>query len=161
MIQKFRLSSLLGLTLAAIFLIGCAKEEKSAGTANGGASTVAEKKEQKHDGWWCDQHGIPEAECSMCSAKVAKECKAKGDWCQEHQRAKSQCFLCDPSLREKYAARYRAKFGKEPPPPEDNMPKKNEKEKEEASTARVSIQQLAGAIRAKRAIATTRKLVGR
>lgn len=70
-------------------------------------------------GWWCDEHGIPEHECSMCSSKVAKECKAKGDWCDKHERAKSQCFLCDPKLKEKYAAMYRAKFGKDPPPIEE------------------------------------------
>jgi len=73
-------------------------------------------KDTKHEGWWCDEHGIPEAECSMCSPKVAKDCKAKGDWCDQHDRAKSQCFLCDPKLKDKYAGQYRAKYGKEPPP---------------------------------------------
>lgn len=73
----------------------------------------------KHSEWWCAEHGIPEAECSMCSAKVAKEFKAKGDWCAKHDRAKSQCFVCDPGLKEKFAAQYRAKYGKEPPPIED------------------------------------------
>ncbi len=72
-----------------------------------------------HGEWWCAEHGVPEEECSMCSAKMAKECKAKGDWCDKHDRAKSQCFLCDPSLKEKFAAKYRAKYGKEPPPTED------------------------------------------
>ena len=55
----------------------------------------------------------------MCSAKVAKAFKAKGDWCEKHDRAKSQCFICDPKLKEKFAAKYRAKYGKEPPPTED------------------------------------------
>lgn len=73
--------------------------------------------ETKHDGWWCDEHGIPEAECSMCSKKVAEACKAKGDWCAKHNRARSQCFKCDPKLKEVFAAKYRARFnGKEPPP---------------------------------------------
>ena len=62
----------------------------------------------------------------MCSAKVAKECKAKGDWCEKHHRAKSQCFICDPSLKEKYAAKYRARYGKEPPLPRDNMPERKD-----------------------------------
>src|SRR5437016_5854412 len=48
--------------------------------------------EAKHEGWWCDEHGVPEAECSMCSKKVAEACKARGDWCEKHNRAKSQCF---------------------------------------------------------------------
>src|SRR5262245_49057690 len=74
----------------------------------------------KHSGWWCDEHGIPEAECSMCSKKVADAFKAKGDWCDKHNRARSQCFKCDPSLKEKFAARYRARYGKEPPPITDD-----------------------------------------
>ena len=78
------------------------------------------KGEAKHDEWWCQEHGIPEEECSMCNAKAAKACKAKGDWCEKHKRAMSQCFICDPKRKEFYAAKYRAKYGKEPPPIEDN-----------------------------------------
>lgn len=111
--------------LAALALCpaGCGDTAKS-GTPKSGKSTA---NATKHDGWWCDEHGIPEAECSMCSNKVAKECKAKGDWCDQHNRAKSQCFLCDPKLKEKYAAQYRAKFGKEPPPTEDEEKEKKGK----------------------------------
>jgi hypothetical protein len=68
-----------------------------------------------HSGWWCPEHGVPEAECSLCSSKAADAFKAKGDWCQEHQRAESQCFLCDPSRAEKFQKLYMAKYGKEPP----------------------------------------------
>ena len=102
----------------AFALIGCGDGGRHDATKAKGGTTTA-KSETKHDGWWCDEHGIPEAECSMCSAKVAKECKAKGDWCELHDRAKSQCFICDPKLKEKYSAMYRAKYGKEPPPTED------------------------------------------
>lgn len=70
-----------------------------------------------HGGWWCVEHGIPEEECSMCSAKAADEFKAKGDWCEEHNRAESQCFKCDPSRAEKFANLYEAKYGKKPPEP--------------------------------------------
>ena len=78
-----------------------------------------EKRGHDHSGWWCDEHGVPEAECSMCSAKVAAEFKKKGDWCEEHDRAKSQCFLCNPKFKEEYAKKYRAVEGKDPPPTED------------------------------------------
>jgi hypothetical protein len=67
---------------------------------------------------------VKEAECSMCNPTVAKAFHDKGDWCKDHNRAKSQCFICDPSLREKFAADYRAKYGKEPPEPKDNTPEK-------------------------------------
>ncbi|HTU21289.1 MAG TPA: hypothetical protein VMG10_24760 [Gemmataceae bacterium] len=112
-----------GLSLfAALVLIaaGCNKsgqsKEKDTKPAQGGQA----KADTKHSGWWCDEHGIPEAECSMCNAKVAAEFKKKGDWCDKHERALSQCFICNPKAREKYAAMYRAKYGKEPPPTEDD-----------------------------------------
>lgn len=107
-------------------LVGCGKEatytKAKTAEAKGNADEIA------HSGWWCDEHGIKESECSMCSPKVAKAFQDKKDWCDKHLRAKSQCFICDPSLREKFAAQYRAKFGKEPPEPNDNMPEKADKE---------------------------------
>ena len=101
-------------------------QAKDSGKDKGGQVAKADDKkdgESNHTGWWCDEHGVPEAECSMCSAKVAAEFKKKGDWCEKHDRAKSQCFICDPSLEAKYAARYEAKYGKKPPVPEDNRAK--------------------------------------
>ncbi len=85
------------------------------------------KKVYDHSGWWCGEHGVPEAECSMCNSKVAAAFKSKGDWCDEHDRAKSQCFKCDPKLQEKFAALYRAKEGKEPPAIEDEASASGEK----------------------------------
>jgi hypothetical protein len=102
----------------AVFAGGC-------GSGGGGKQAGTDKKDKDgektaHSGWWCDEHGIPEDECIMCSTKLKAEAKAKGDWCK-HNRAKSQCFACDPKLKETYAARYRAKYpGKEPPPATDN-----------------------------------------
>jgi copper chaperone CopZ len=69
-----------------------------------------------HSQWWCKEHGIPEEECSICSDEYAKKCKEKGDWCEKHDRAASQCFICNPEFKEKFAAKYRAKYGAEPPP---------------------------------------------
>ncbi len=120
-----------GLSLFVVLTLlagGCSQSDTKGGAAKdsgkdkgGQVAKNDDKKdaESKHGGWWCDEHGVPEAECSMCSAKVAAEFKKKGDWCDKHDRAKSQCFVCDPKLKEKYAAQYRAKYGKEPPPTED------------------------------------------
>ena len=101
------------LVTVSLLVTGCEKEAPIAK----GESDVAPSATATHDhsGWWCPEHGIPEEECSMCSASYAKECKEKGDWCEEHNRAKSQCFKCDPSLAEKYAKLYVAKYGKKPP----------------------------------------------
>src|SRR5437660_1313458 len=83
---------------------------------------VAAKKTGDHSGWWCDEHGVPEEICGQCNARYAAECKQKGDWCAEHDRPDSQCFLHHPELKEKFAAQYRAKYGEEPPPTEDEEP---------------------------------------
>jgi hypothetical protein len=100
---------------ALLFVIGCAEKKPEVAQA-----PTTEKKDHDHSAWWCDEHGVPEGECSMCSAKVAKAAKAKGDWCKKHERAQSQCFACDPILKAKFAARYEDKYGKKPPEPEEN-----------------------------------------
>ena len=136
-LKFWQAGSLLSLAAFAVLLSGCTQSDNKSGQgkdAKGSPSQVAHGKQEDKKGeaktghdWWCDEHGVPEAECSMCSAKVAAECKKKGDWCEKHDRAKSQCFICDPSLEAKYAARYEAKYGKKPPVPEENRPKKDDK----------------------------------
>jgi hypothetical protein len=124
--------------IAAFALAGCGQTENKGGQVKDSgaapkekpvqvaAAKNDEKKAHDHSGWWCDEHGVPEAECSMCSAKVAAEFKKKGDWCDKHDRAMSQCFICNPKAKDKYAALYRAKYGKEPPPTEDEENAKKE-----------------------------------
>jgi hypothetical protein len=107
---------------------GCSQADNHGGQAKGKKGAVESKpglvadakQGHDHDGWWCDEHGVPEEVCGQCNAKVAAEFKRKGDWCKDHDRPKSQCFKCDPKLRDKFAAQYRAKYGKEPPPIEDD-----------------------------------------
>ena len=79
-----------------------------------------------HSGWWCPEHGLPEHVCDLCSRKFREAEKAKGNWC-EHNRVKTSCFKCNPGLKEKYAAEYKAKFQKDPPPTEDEEEKKDKK----------------------------------
>ena len=111
----------------ALLVMGCGQSDSSSGPKPEKSIQTAKTKEHEPEGWWCAEHGVPEAECSQCNAKVAADFKKKGDWCEEHDRAKSQCFQCDPKLKEKYAALYRAKEGKEPPPSEEET--QGEKEK--------------------------------
>ena len=119
--------------LAGLFVVvGCGQPsaETTGGDKKGkevaqAVPKAAPKDDSEEDGgWWCRPHGVPEEECSMCSATAAKEFKAKGDWCDKHDRAKSQCFICDPSLLEKAKAKYQAKTGAEMPTPKKNMPEK-------------------------------------
>ena len=102
---------LAALVLTVLFAAGCNQQ------ASAPASKPGEASEAAHGGWWCAEHGVPEEECSMCSAKVAEACKAKGDWCKEHNRAESQCFICHPEKEAEFAALYEAKYGKKPPKP--------------------------------------------
>jgi hypothetical protein len=71
--------------------------------------------EDRHEGWWCAEHGVPEEACALCSSKVAAELRAKGDWCQNHDRPESQCFICHPEKTAEFAALYEAKYGQQPP----------------------------------------------
>ena len=125
----------------ALIVTGCSQSDNKGGQAKDSGKQVAHKDDDGHDhgkakeghghGWWCDDHGIPEEECSMCQAKAEKEAKAKGDRCEKHERALSQCFHCKPERREFYAAKYRAKYGKKPPPiPEFDEKKGDGKKKE-------------------------------
>ena len=132
--------------LAAGVLVGCGQpvETAKAGKVpNGHVATdghdhgkggdhdhgkVAKSAVHDHSGWWCEEHGVPEAECSMCSKKAYKEFQAKGDICDKHpDRAKSQCFICNPALKAEFAKKYKAKEGKEPPEPEGQQEKPAEK----------------------------------
>ena len=125
------------LVLAILTAMGCGKSNSA--STQGGTKQIAakddhdQKKEIKghdHSSWWCAEHGVPEGVCSQFSAKVAADFQKKGDWCADHDRAGSQCFLCDPAVKEKFAAQYRAKEGKEPPAIEEE---KGEEKKDETS----------------------------
>ena len=114
--------------------MGCGNAASVKTTGDAKQASTGDIKEHKvqakghdHSGWWCAEHGIPEGVCSQCNAKIAADFQKKGDWCAEHDRAKSQCFLCEPALKEKFAAQYRAKEGKEPPAIEEEH--ENEAEK--------------------------------
>ncbi len=102
---------LVSVAVAMLGLIGCNRAAENivpAAQASEGHS---------HEGWWCDEHGVPEEICALCSAKIAADCKAKGDWCQEHDRPESQCFICHPEKKAEFATLYEAKYGKLPPDP--------------------------------------------
>ncbi len=82
------------------------------------------KGDTKHDGWWCQEHGIPEHICSLCSTEFAEKAKKEGDWCKLHDRAQSQCFKCDPSKYKKFEDMHVAKYNKKPErPPESEFQK--------------------------------------
>ena len=112
-LRRALLFSLLPAVLVA--LAGCSPDARNKEQAKAKMTKTAAKADDSET-WWCKEHGIPEEICAQCNSKVAAEFKKKGDWCKEHDRPDSQCFICHPELKEKFAAQYRAKYGKEPPP---------------------------------------------
>lgn len=125
--QRISATAATALAVTLATMAGCSKTQVP------DAKTGVEKSTKAHDhsGWWCAEHGIPEEECSMCSAKVAAELKKTGDWCEKHDRAMSQCFVCNPKRQEYFAAKHQAKYGKAPPPLEEPLPREKAKEKVE------------------------------
>jgi len=127
MLTKSRWTLSLALLGIITFIVGCTGGDA---TTDSGADTTPvaqtddhddheghDDGEDKHGGWWCPEHGVPEGECSRCDASLIAGFKEKGDWCKEHDLPESQCFKCDPKRAEKFIARYEAKFGKKPPAP--------------------------------------------
>jgi hypothetical protein len=129
--KAWRFALLLALSpLAALVVGGCNKESPKTEAPKRKPIQVAEKSDKEghdHGGWWCDEHGVPEEVCGQCNAKVVAQFKKQGDWCKEHDRPDSQCFVCHPELKERFAAQHRAKYGKEPPPTDDEKDTKEGK----------------------------------
>src|SRR4051812_3665597 len=105
----------LAMSLAVISIAACRSEKVSEPTD---AKPVASASGHTHEGWWCDEHGVPEEECAQCNVKLVAAFKQKGDWCEKHNRPSSHCFICHPEKQGEYAALYEAKYGKQPPKPE-------------------------------------------
>src|SRR5215210_2490095 len=112
-IKKLLATSILfGVVLS---VTACSKSNNGTAANSTGVKEVAG---HSHEGWWCDEHGVPEEVCARCDTKLVADFKAKGDWCEKHNRPDSQCFVCHPEKEAEFAALYEAKYGKKPPKPE-------------------------------------------
>lgn len=111
------------IAVAALTITGCGASPSAEGDADGhsevGHDDHDHGEEHVHGEWWCVEHGVPEEVCAQCDTKLIASFKEKGDWCEDHNRPASQCFVCSPELFDKFAARYKAKYGEDPPKPED------------------------------------------
>ncbi len=47
---------------------------------------------------WCEEHAVPESQCTRCNPDLIAAFKATGDWCEEHGVPESQCLKCNPDL---------------------------------------------------------------
>ena len=48
---------------------------------------------------WCDEHGVPETQCTRCDPSLTPAFQAANDWCAEHGLPMSQCTIHNPNLK--------------------------------------------------------------
>ena len=47
---------------------------------------------------WCDEHHVPETQCTRCDPSLVPAFQAANDWCPEHGLPMSQCTIHNPNL---------------------------------------------------------------
>ena len=112
------ITALGAIVVAGFGVLGCNKSAEKT-LPNVAPAVDTSSAAEGHAGWWCNEHGVPEEVCALCSTKLAAGFKANGDWCKDHDRPESQCFVCHPEKEAEFAAQYEAKFGKAPPKAHD------------------------------------------
>ena len=48
---------------------------------------------------WCEEHQVPESQCTRCDPSLIPAFQASNDWCADHGLPMSQCIIHDPTLR--------------------------------------------------------------
>ena len=95
------LRSIVVFSLSLFAFVGCSKDtgtkpaEKAAQTEKGHAA-VGVKPGSHED--WCEEHQVPESQCTQCNPDLIPAFKASKDWCPEHGLPESQCKICNPEV---------------------------------------------------------------
>lgn len=87
--------------LVAVGLAGCGKDSSEPAKTPTKTEKAEAKKDVKpgsHEDW-CEEHQVPESQCTQCDPKLVAAFKATGDWCVEHNMPESQCKKCNPDLK--------------------------------------------------------------
>ncbi len=48
---------------------------------------------------WCEEHAVPETQCTRCDPSLIPAFQAANDWDAEHGLPMSQCAIHDPNLK--------------------------------------------------------------
>jgi hypothetical protein len=102
MLRKFIVGLFVVVGIAAS---ACSREKQPEGENVASASAEASKghapKDAKPGSYedWCEEHQVPESQCTLCHPELAAAFKATGDWCQEHSLPESHCRKCNPDLK--------------------------------------------------------------
>ena len=103
--------SLLALTSVLVMTLGCAQKgtsSQSTTSATTEATPAAPPSGEGHASTnvvpgshedWCDEHAVPETQCTRCDPSLIAAFQATHDWCAEHGLPLSQCTIHDPNLK--------------------------------------------------------------
>ena len=98
------------LAITACGIVACGKSSDSKGTSSveskasatkvdtGGKEHAAVGVEPGSHEDWCEEHQVPESQCTRCNPDLIAAFKATNDWCDEHGVPESQCLKCNPDL---------------------------------------------------------------
>lgn len=99
--------SLIGLLGVLAVLAGCGRQDASTAQAvTGGNATpptgrghaATDVVPGSHEDW-CEEHGVPETQCTRCDPSLIPAFQAVNDWDPEHGLPMSQCTIHDPNLK--------------------------------------------------------------
>lgn len=71
--------------------------QAASGTPDKGHAPAGVKPGSHED--WCEEHAVPESQCTRCNPDLIPAFKATGDWCGEHGLPESQCLKCNPNTK--------------------------------------------------------------
>ena len=91
-----RLRSLVLLAFVAIPLSSVACKDKDRAPSVASESVLASGVKPGSHEDWCDEHQVPESQCTRCHPELIPAFKAAGDWDEEHHMPLSQCTACKP-----------------------------------------------------------------
>jgi len=104
-IRFVRACRALAISLSLIAAAGCSKEtpspsrgETAQESGKKGGHAPADVKPGSHEDW-CEEHQVPESQCTRCNPDLIPAFKATNDWCEEHGLPESQCLICNPELK--------------------------------------------------------------
>ena len=94
------------LVVALVLVVGCSKSrsdkegnKQSTPTKTESAGHAAKDVVPGSHEDWCEEHQVPESQCTRCNAELIAAFKATNDWCEEHGMPESQCLKCNPDLK--------------------------------------------------------------
>ncbi len=94
-------SSVALFVLSLALLLGACSKAKEGGEVAKAESTGHAPKDVvpgSHEDW-CEEHDVPESQCTLCDPSLAAAFKATGDWCEEHGLPKSHDRKHNPDLK--------------------------------------------------------------